>query len=76
MQKEKLGITGLYIHCICSTATTALDPKSVRVRVSIRVIDRVRVSARVRVWVWVSTDFGPVLLIRYLSDRCIGAYVR
>jgi len=21
MQKEKLGITGLYIHCICSTAT-------------------------------------------------------
>jgi len=22
MQKEKLGITGLYIHCICSTATT------------------------------------------------------
>jgi len=24
MRKEKLGITGLYIHCICSTATACL----------------------------------------------------
>jgi len=28
MQKEKLGITGLYIHCICSTATAAGDRKT------------------------------------------------